>query len=229
MSFDDIIDDVETYLKYIKEEGTSVLEVERSTLDAMGRVPVNDENMKTVVEEISKCTKCSLSETRKNTVPGQGNPSPEILFIGEAPGADEDAQGLAFVGRAGQLLAKMIEAMGFTRDEVFIANILKCRPPENRKPSPDEMSVCISYLKRQIALLKPKVIVALGSTAVHGLVESDLKISELRGNWTEFEGIKLMPTFHPSYLLRNPPGAKKKVWEDLQEVLRHLGRKAPAK
>lgn len=240
MSFDDIINDVEQYLNYMKEEGTTVLDVDRSVLEELSKIPkhtpaqqhtavLENNNMKAIIGEISQCKKCELSKTRTNTVPGQGDITPEIMFIGEAPGADEDKQGIAFVGRAGQLLTKMIEAMGLTRDEVFIGNILKCRPPDNRKPTPDEIQACIPYLKRQISLIKPKVIIALGATAVSGLLGSDIPISKLRGQWMEFEGIKLMPTFHPSYLLRNPPMAKKKVWEDLQEVLRVLGRKPPTR
>lgn len=236
MSLNEVIGDLEEYLKYIKEEGTVVLEMDRAILDELGKVPkgagaasasevIEGNDLKTVSGIIAKCTKCSLSETRTNTVPGQGNPKPEIMFIGEAPGADEDKQGLAFVGRAGQLLTKMIIAMGLTRDDVFIANILKCRPPDNRKPTPEEAALCIPYLKKQISLLKPKVIIALGATSVHGLLDDNTPISKIRGQWMEFEGIKLMPTFHPSYLLRNPPGAKKKVWDDLQEVLRVLGKK----
>jgi DNA polymerase len=147
------------------------------------------------------------------------------MFIGEAPGADEDEQGLAFVGRSGQLLAKMIEAMGYTREEVFIANIAKCRPPDNRQPTPEEMATCIPYLKQQIALIQPKVIVALGATAVLGLI-NQTGISKMRGTWFKYEGIPLMPTFHPAFMLRNPP-CKKEVWSDLQAVLKHLGRTPP--
>jgi len=175
---------------------------------------------------IAVCTKCGLHATRTRTVPGQGNPHPELMFIGEAPGEDEDEQGLAFVGKAGQLLTKMIQAMGLTREEVFIGNILKCRPPGNRKPVPLEMDACMPYLKAQIAELKPRVIVALGATAAQGLLKTETSISHLRGHWHRFEGIDLMPTFHPSYLLRNP-AAKKEVWEDLQTVLRHLGKPIP--
>jgi DNA polymerase len=159
-------------------------------------------------------------------VPGQGNPHPEIMFIGEAPGEDEDLQGLSFVGKAGQLLTKMIEAMGLTRDDVFIGNILKCRPPDNRRPLPEERDACMPYLKAQIAALKPRVIVALGATAAQGLLNTEVSISNLRGRWHTLEGIDLMPTFHPSYLLR-APAAKKEVWEDLQAVLRHLGKPIP--
>ena len=178
-----------------------------------------------IAREVAACKACVLHETRTKVVPGQGNPRPEIMFIGEAPGADEDRQGLAFVGRAGQLLTQMISAMGFSREEVFIGNIAKCRPPSNRPPLPEEMNACIPFLKRQIAILKPKVIVALGATAVKGLLGLD-KISSLRGKWLLFEGIDLMPTYHPAYLLRNPAG-KKDVWADLQEVVRKLGRTPP--
>ncbi len=187
-----------------------------------------DSKLKEIAGEVAVCKGCRLAFTRTNTVPGQGNPRPEVMFIGEGPGEDEDLQGLAFVGRAGQLLTKMIEAMGFSRDDVFIGNIVKCRPPDNRKPEPDEMESCIPFLKRQIAVIKPKVIVALGATSVHGLVgiPEGTTISKVRGNWLKYEGIDFMPTFHPSYLLRNP-AAKKEVWEDLQEVLKRLGRTPP--
>jgi len=179
-----------------------------------------------IAKAVSVCTQCPLHKTRTNTVPGQGNVTPEIMFIGEAPGEDEDRQGLAFVGRAGQLLTKMIQAMGFTREEVFIGNILKCRPPENRKPLPDEMETCLPYLKEQIALLKPKVIVTLGATALQGLLKIETGITKMRGKWLMYEGVDLMPTLHPAYLLRNP-AAKKDVWEDLKQVLQRIGRTPP--
>ncbi len=144
------------------------------------------------------------------------------MFIGEAPGADEDRQGLAFVGAAGQFLTKMIQAMGYSRDQVFIANVCKCRPPNNRTPTPPEMAACIPFLKRQIALIKPKYIVALGNTAILGLLGKS-GIMRLHGVWQEFEGIPLMPTFHPAYLLR-APAAKRDCWKDLQLVMAKLGK-----
>ena len=181
-----------------------------------------------IAQQVAACRLCPLCEQRTKTVPGQGNPlSPDILFIGEAPGADEDRQGLAFVGAAGQLLTKMIAAMGYTRDDVFIANICKCRPPDNRQPLPEEMTACLPFLRRQIALLHPTLIVALGATAVKGLLNSTQGITKLRGTWCDFEGIPVMPTYHPAYLLRNPP-AKHEAWADLQAVLKRLGRSAPA-
>lgn len=177
---------------------------------------------------VARCAKCPLHRGRIRTVPGQGHPHPEIVFVGEAPGADEDRQGLAFVGDAGQLLTRMIEAMGLTRDDVFIANTVKCRPPDNRKPAPDELAACMPYLRQQLAVLAPKVIVGLGATATHALIGAETPISQLRGRWTQFESIDLMPTYHPAYLLRNP-SAKREVWSDLQAVLKRLGRTPPPK
>ena len=182
-----------------------------------------------IAREVAACQACRLCEKRTQVVPGQGNTQPEIMFIGEGPGAEEDAQGLAFVGRAGQLLTKMIEAMGFSREEVFIGNVVKCRPPDNRTPAPDEMAACLPFLQRQVALLRPKIIVALGATAVKGLLNDEtIAITRQRGKWMNYQGIDVMPTFHPAYLLRNPP-AKKEVWEDLKTVLTKLGRKPPAR
>lgn len=191
-------------------------------------IPDAAEALKAIATRIAACKKCGLHCTRNKTVPGQGKINPEIMFIGEGPGADEDEQGLAFVGRAGQLLTKIIEAMGLARDEVFIGNIVKCRPPENRAPEPEEMEACIPYLKEQIAILKPAVIVCLGATAVKGLFGVEPNgITKIRGQWRTYEGIDVMPTYHPAYLLRNPP-AKKDVWEDMKTVLRHLGKPIPA-
>jgi DNA polymerase len=155
-------------------------------------------------------------------VPGQGSPTAKLLFVGEGPGADEDRQGLAFVGAAGQLLTKMIEAMGFARDEVFIANVVKCRPPENRTPLPEEMKACMPYLQRQIELLQPTVIVTLGATPLKALLENPrASVTQLRGTWHAYQDIALMPTFHPAYLLRKPE-AKRDVWNDLQLVMARL-------
>ena len=163
-------------------------------------------------------------------MPGQGNPHPELVFVGEGPGEDEDAQGLAFVGRAGQLLTRMIIAMGLTREEVWIGNVVKCRPPDNRVPEPDEMAACLPFLREQLAVLKPKVIVALGATAVKGLVNTQTGITKLRGHWLNFAEIPLMPTFHPAYLIRGGGDEKARywdVWEDMCTVLKRLGRPVP--
>lgn len=177
-----------------------------------------------LAEEVRPCTKCPLCESRTQTVFARGNPSAEVCFVGEGPGADEDAQGEPFVGAAGQLLDKMIVAMGYRRGDVYICNIVKCRPPQNRKPEPKEIEACLPYLRDQLALVKPKVIVALGATAVAGLTGSTEGITRLRGKWKLYKGTTpIMPTFHPAYLLRTP-AAKREVWSDLQEVMKHLGK-----
>jgi len=171
--------------------------------------------------------KCGeLSRCRNSVVFGVGTPRAEIMFVGEAPGHDEDLQGIPFVGRAGDLLTKIIVAMGCKREEVYIANVLKCRPPQNRTPLPDEVTNCLPYLLSQIELIQPKVIVGLGATAVRALLDVHLGITKMRGHWYSFRGIPIMPTFHPAYLLRNPP-AKKEVWEDMKAVLAKLGRDVP--
>jgi DNA polymerase len=151
----------------------------------------------------------------------------EIMFVGEAPGADEDEQGVPFVGRAGQLLTKMIEAMGLRRDDVYIANVLKCRPPGNRNPEPDEIQTCQPFLFRQVASIQPQVVIALGAFAARTLLDSEEPISKLRGRVFDFRGAKLIPTFHPSFLLRSP-GNKREAWEDLKMALGILGRSLPA-
>lgn len=180
-----------------------------------------------LAEEVRPCTKCPLCESRTQTVFARGNPFAEVCFVGEGPGADEDAQGEPFVGAAGRLLDKMVVAMGYKRDDVYICNIVKCRPPNNRKPEPSEMEACLPYLRDQLALVKPKVIVALGATAVTGLTGTTEGITRLRGKWKLYKGATpIMPTFHPAYLLRNP-AAKREVWSDLQEVMKHLGKPVP--
>jgi DNA polymerase len=183
------------------------------------------------------CQRCRLCEHRTQTVFGAGNPRPDLVFVGEGPGADEDKQGIPFVGRAGQLLTRMIAAMTLTREQVYICNIVKCRPPGNRTPAEDEMQVCSPFLYRQLAILRPRVIVALGRPASQTLLATKVAISRLRGQFHDFPvpamahlGLppaRLMPTFHPAYLLRNPP-AKGDAWEDLQQVMRFLGLKTPS-
>ena len=174
-------------------------------------------------EELGDCRRCSLHGGRTTLVFGVGDPHAELMFVGEGPGADEDLQGEPFVGKAGQLLTKMIEAMGYRREQVYIANVVKCRPPGNRNPEPDEIEPCEPFLKRQIEAVQPKVIVALGKFAAHTLLRSTVPITRLRGGWGEYQGVRLMPTFHPAYLLRSPQ-EKAKAWEDLKLVMVALGR-----
>jgi uracil-DNA glycosylase family 4 len=177
-------------------------------------------------EEIGECTRCKLHALgRTQIVFGVGNPSADLMFVGEAPGADEDIQGEPFVGRAGQLLTKMIEGMGFKRGDVYIANVLKCRPPGNRNPEPDEIATCEPFLFQQLAAVEPKVVIALGAFAARTLLKTDAPISRLRGRVYDYRGAKLIPTFHPSFLLRSP-GYKREAWEDLKLALSLLGRTA---
>jgi uracil-DNA glycosylase family 4 len=184
-----------------------------------------------LAEEVKTCTRCAaLACTRTQTVFGQGEPGVELCFIGEAPGADEDAQGLPFVGAAGQLLNKIIEACGLKREQVYICNILKCRPPGNRTPLPDEATNCRGFLERQLDLVRPKFIVALGSSAATNLLNTTQPLGRLRGRFHDYRGIPVMVTYHPAYLLphRNP-GKKREVWEDMKMLLTRMGREIPAR
>ena len=186
-----------------------------------------------IAVELKKCCKCGLGATRSHVVPGEGNPHARIMFVGEAPGADEDEQGRPFVGRAGQLLDKIIAAMGLKRSDVFIANILKCRPPDNRDPRPDEIISCLPYLQRQIEIIKPEIIVALGAHAAKTLLNTNEPIGQLRGSFRQYclgnmAPIKLMATYHPSYLLRNYSDEnRRKVWQDMKKVVLELGLTVP--
>jgi uracil-DNA glycosylase len=197
-----------------------------SLFEAVNKVR-NDTLLK-IVEDIGDCTRCKLHKGRHKIVFGDGSPKADLVFIGEGPGADEDAQGLPFVGRAGKLLTQMIEAMGLQRKDVYICNVVKCRPPQNRAPEPDEVETCSPYLIRQIDVINPKVLVCLGAVAAKTLLETNRGITQFRGQWLEWRGRKLMATYHPAYLLRNP-NAKGEVWKDLQKVMAELGLQAPKK
>jgi uracil-DNA glycosylase family 4 len=179
-----------------------------------------------VRRELGDCRRCKLCAGRKQIVFGSGNPRARLVFVGEGPGAEEDAQGLPFVGPAGQLLTKMILAMGFSRDDVYICNVVKCRPPGNRNPEPDEISACEPFLRAQLESIGPQVVVALGKFAAQTLLRETTPITRLRGQWRTYQGMRLMPTFHPAYLLRNP-AEKKPCWEDLKAVMAVLATSAP--
>lgn len=170
----------------------------------------------------SVCVKCRLAATRTQVVYGTGNPNADLMFIGEAPGRDEDLKGEPFVGRAGQLLTDIIKAMKLSREDVYIANVIKCRPPENRNPEPDELEACRPYIQRQVELINPRVIVTLGKFALQSLTGKVYSVSSARGQWTDYNAIKVMPTYHPAYLLRTP-SAKKDVWNDMKKVMTELG------
>ena len=179
------------------------------------------ETLEQIREDMGDCTRCKLHAGRKNLVFGVGNPRARLMFVGEGPGRDEDVQGEPFVGAAGQLLTKIIEAIGLQREDVYICNVVKSRPPNNRNPEPDEIAACLPFLERQIAAVSPAVLVGLGNVAVKTMLATDRGIMRLRGTWQDYRGIPFMPTFHPSYLLRQDPGdttAKRQVWEDMQKV-----------
>jgi DNA polymerase len=189
--------------------------------DIRQKLPEANETVAEIQAEIGNCQRCDLCKERTNIAHSKGNLNADLMFIGEAPGADEDAQGEPFVGRAGQLLTKIIEAIGIKREDVFIGNINRCRPPANRQPTPIESATCKPYLFREIAAVKPKVIVVLGNTACQNLLETKVGITKLRGEFHDYFGVKVMPTFHPAYLLRDPH-KKREVWEDMKKVRDYL-------
>ncbi|MDA2933049.1 uracil-DNA glycosylase [Acidobacteria bacterium AH-259-D05] len=199
-------------LKFFSDLGVTHLNVQ-----TVRRPPSLEE----IRREIGDCQRCKLWKGRTNLVFGVGNPEADLMFVGEAPGADEDAQGVPFVGRAGQLLTRIIEAIGLKREQVYIANILKCRPPHNRDPEPDEVETCEGFLSKQIEAIQPKIVVALGKYAAQNLLRTKAPISRIRGQFFQFQNALLLPTFHPSYLLRNP-SAKRQVWEDMKAVRARL-------
>lgn len=188
----------------------------------------NLNSLSSIEAELAGCTRCKLCEKRTNIVFGDGNPNADLVFVGEAPGEQEDLSGKPFIGRAGQLLTKMIEAMGLKREDVFICNVVKCRPPNNRNPEPDEIEACSPFLVRQLEAMNAKTIVTLGKFAAQTLLKTETPISQLRGKVFDFRGTKLVPTFHPAYLLRNP-SAKKETWEDLKTAAEEAGIKIPAR
>lgn len=214
---------VKIHLERLKETG--MMYIPKNNMNRNLSVSENSDKRKEKLDVLKQsllnCSKCQLCEHRTNMVFGVGDPHAKIVFVGEGPGRDEDLQGEPFVGRAGQLLDKMIQAMGLSREQCYICNVVKCRPPENRDPKPEEIEACEPFLKEQLNLIKPRVIVGLGRYACQTLLKSETPMSKLRGIWHDYEGITFMPTFHPAYLLRNPP-AKKYVWHDLQLVMSFL-------
>ncbi len=223
---------LKNYLEMLKQSGVDFLPkaqpnqaiLVNSTAVENGISAVGPTALSDLKQVVHQCVKCSeLAEKRKNVVFGSGNPNAKLVFVGEAPGQDEDIQGLPFVGKAGQLLTKIIESIGQSRESVFICNVLKCRPPGNRNPLPQEISNCEPYLIDQINLIQPKVICALGTFAAQTLLKTENKISSLRGRFYDYHGSKLLCTFHPAYLLRNPE-EKRKVWEDMKMIRTELER-----
>ncbi len=231
----DILQDLERHLAWQASDGSKVLLGEANGSKVLLGEPVGamqspaesaPQSLEQIRQELGDCRRCKLCSGRTQIVFGVGNPHAELVFVGEGPGAEEDAQGIPFVGKAGQLLTKMIEAMGFAREDVYICNVVKCRPPGNRNPEPDEIAACEPFLRAQLRAIGPKAVVALGKFAAQTLLRDDTPISRLRGKWREYCGIKLMPTFHPAYLLRNP-AEKRNAWADLQQVMKHFGKEGP--
>lgn len=220
-SFESVLAKTEAYLRYLEETGEPFM-VRPVAKDTAKIFPSHRTGLLALREEVITCIKCdALVKTRKSVVFGTGNAKAKLVFVGEAPGFDEDIQGLPFVGKAGQLLTKIIEAMGLTRKDVFICNVLKCRPPGNRNPLPEEVMNCSPYLFKQLDLIKPRVICALGNFAAQVLLRTEQSIGELRGKFYDYNGIKILPTYHPAYLLRNP-SEKKKVWGDMKLIMKEL-------
>ncbi|MBI5048597.1 MAG: uracil-DNA glycosylase [Deltaproteobacteria bacterium] len=246
-----MINDMQNYLLYLKGIGIEELPAKKTEVRGQGpaleciyrgsgggktdielkggSLNLADEalTLESIREELGDCKRCKLHQTRTNIVFGVGNPNASLVFVGEGPGEDEDIQGEPFVGRAGQLLTRIIKAMGLKREDVYICNVVKCRPPGNRNPETDEIATCKPFMEKQINAIKPQIIVALGTHAAQTLLNTPVKITALRGKFHWYRnGIRVMPTFHPSYLLRNE-GKKKEVWEDMKMVLKALGLKIP--
>ncbi len=223
-----IVADVRNYLNYLQQLGITELSLrpptkpQGSTLTEAKELHLSASKLAQLAESFHDCQKCRLHQGRTQVVFGTGDPNADLVFVGEAPGHDEDLQGEPFVGAAGQLLTRIIEAMELTRDQVYILNVVKCRPPNNRNPRPDEVAACQPILHAQLACLRPRVICALGTFAAQMLLQTDERISRLRGHFHNMGEILVMPTYHPAYLLRNPQG-KRAVWEDMQQILRLLG------
>ena len=210
-------DNLREELAFFRDLGVTDVFLDARAVEAPAAVTGSFSDLPSLQKFLAGCPRCKLSKTRTNIVFGQGNPNADLMFVGEAPGRDEDEQGLAFVGRAGQLLTKIIEAMGMKREDVFICNVLKCRPPNNRNPEPDEVKSCMPFLEEQIRLISPRVIVTLGTFAAQAILETDESIGRMRGQWRTAHGVRVMPTFHPAFLLRSPD-RKKDVWEDMKKV-----------
>ena len=215
-------------LEYLSDLGVENLHTAATSADLPQDIDASaglGETLDTIRSDLGDCQRCGLGASRQELVYGVGNPNARLVLVGEAPGREEDQKGEPFVGEAGRLLDRILQAMGLRRDDVYICNVLKCRPPDNRDPQPEEVATCEAFLIRQIAAIKPQVIIGLGRFAVHSLLKSKVPISRIRGEWQSYHGTPLMPTYHPAYLLRNPEG-KRDVWEDMKEVLRRLNGEA---
>jgi DNA polymerase len=222
------LDELSGQLEFFRDIGVDCLDLKRSvekspTADSMEPNRSGLMSLEIIQDEIGDCRRCKLAPTRTNIVFGSGNPTADLVFVGEAPGFDEDQQGLPFVGRAGQLLTKIIESIGLKREEVYICNVLKCRPPENRNPEPDEVASCKPFMLRQLQAIRPKIVCCLGTFAAQTVLQTAAPISRLRGKFHDIDGMRIIATFHPAYLLRSPE-KKREVWEDMKQIRAELFR-----
>jgi len=215
-----LISDLKTYLEYLK--GMGIVSLPSSEMEPEKPTRSQVLTLEEVRKELGDCKRCKLHRGRKTIVFGEGNEKATLMLVGEGPGYDEDVQGRPFVGKAGQLLTKILQSINLPREEVYIANIIKCRPPQNRNPEPDEIQSCHPFLIKQIGVIQPKIICALGTFSAQTLLETDTKITALRGKLFDLEGIKVIPTYHPAFLLRNPD-KKREVWEDMKKIAELLG------
>ena len=223
--FDTVLEELCETLRFLSQTGCRGFDCSKENLKIMESWGHNEarspETLEAIRIDLGECRRCRLSESRKNIVFGAGDPHARLVFVGEGPGYDEDQKGEPFIGAAGRLLTKIIEAIKYTREQVYICNIIKCRPPGNRNPLPDEIEVCLPFLKRQLATIKPDVICALGAFAAQALLETTTPISKLKGRFHDYNGTRVLPTYHPAYLLRNP-GKKRDVWEDMKKLMKAL-------
>jgi uracil-DNA glycosylase family 4 len=217
-----IVSHLKRLMKADMEMGLESPTLSSSTLDYLDAGVLNFASLEDLRHFIGDCRRCRLYQGRKKLVFGEGSPEARLVFVGEGPGRDEDLVGLPFVGEAGKLMTKIIAAMGLRREEVYICNVVKCRPPKNRDPQEDEIETCLPFLRKQLHLIRPEVICTLGRVAAQALLGQEFRITRERGTWTTYMETPLMPTFHPAYLLRNP-SAKRQVWEDVKKVMKHLG------
>jgi len=224
--FDTALEELCEAFRFLSQTGCHGFDCSKESLNIMEswghKQARSPETLEAIRTDLGDCRRCRLSESRKHIVFGAGDPHARLVFVGEGPGYDEDQKGEPFIGAAGRLLTKIIEAIKYTRDQVYICNIIKCRPPGNRNPLPDEIEACLPFLKRQLAAIKPDVICALGAFAAQALLDTTLPISKLKGRFHDYNGIRVLPTYHPAYLLRNP-GKKRDVWEDMQKLMKELG------
>ena len=218
----EIMGQVKTHIAYNQSIGLEPPRLSPQTMAYLEGGPIQPTSLEDLREDIGDCRRCKLYQDRTNLVFGEGTPKARLVFVGEGPGREEDLEGRPFVGEAGRLLTRIIKAMGLTRESVYICNVVKCRPPNNRDPEAEEIDSCLPFLRRQLSLIQPDVICALGRVAAQSLLGKAFRITRERGKWHAFMDIPLMPTYHPAYLLRNPT-AKREVWEDIQEIMRHLG------